>query len=267
VPVDNEVYERLGGSWWDEASPLNLLHGSFTPGRLAYFREVLARQLGAGQAGLAGLRVLDIGCGGGFLAEEFAALGCQVTGVDPSAASIGTARAHAAGRGLRIDYRVGTGEELPVPAAAFAVACCCDVLEHVPDVDRVVSETARVLEPGGLYLFDTLNRTLTSRLVAIKAMQQWRLTRLTDVAFHDWDMFITPAELAAILERHGLVPGELTGLGARAGPLTALLGFISARRGRITYGELSRRLDVGQVSSRAISYMGFAVKTGRPSSG
>ena len=114
-------------------------------------------------------------------------------------------------------------------------------------MDRVVSETARVLEPGGLYLFDTINRTLTSRLVAIKAMQQWPLTRLTDVAFHDWDMFITPAELAGILERHGLVPAEMTGLGARAGPLTALLGFISARRGRITYGELSRRLDVGQV--------------------
>jgi 2-polyprenyl-6-hydroxyphenyl methylase / 3-demethylubiquinone-9 3-methyltransferase len=143
------------------------------------------------------------------------------------------------------------------------VACCCDVLEHVHDPDRVVSETARVLEPGGLYLFDTINRTLASRLVAIKVMQQWPLTRLTDVAFHDWDMFITPAELTGILERHGLVPGEMTGLGARAGPLTALLGYISARRGRITNGELSRRLDVGQVGSKAVSYIGFAVKAPR----
>jgi 2-polyprenyl-6-hydroxyphenyl methylase / 3-demethylubiquinone-9 3-methyltransferase len=260
VPVDNDVYERLGGSWWDEASPLNLLHGSFTPGRLAYFRNVLGRRYGDG---LAGLRVLDIGCGGGFLAEEFAALGCQVTGVDPSAASIGTARAHAAGRGLRIDYRVGTGEQLPAPDAAFDVACCCDVLEHVPDVDRVISETARVLKPGGLYLFDTINRTLASRLLAIKVMQQWRLTRLTDVAIHDWDMFITPAELASILQRHGLAPGEMTGLGARAKPLATLRGFISARLGRITYGELSRRLNVGQVGSTAVSYIGFATKTGQ----
>jgi len=92
VPVDNDVYERLGGSWWDETSPLNLLHGSVTPGRFAYFRDVLARRLGAG---VAGARVLDIGCGGGFLAEEFAALGCRVTGIDPSQASIGAARAHA----------------------------------------------------------------------------------------------------------------------------------------------------------------------------
>jgi 2-polyprenyl-6-hydroxyphenyl methylase/3-demethylubiquinone-9 3-methyltransferase len=198
VPVDNDVYDRLGASWWDETSPLNVLHGSITPGRFAYFRVTLTRRLGAGPAGV---RVLDIGCGGGFLAEEFAALGCQVTGVDPSPASISAARAHAARRGLPIDYRVGSGEDLPVPDAAFDVACCCDVLEHVSDVDQVISETARVLKPGGLYLFDTINRTRKSRLLAIKVVQQWPLTRLTDVAFHDWDMFITPAELAGILER------------------------------------------------------------------
>jgi 2-polyprenyl-6-hydroxyphenyl methylase/3-demethylubiquinone-9 3-methyltransferase len=255
--VDNGVYERLGGSWWDEESLLNLLHGSVTPGRLAYFRDVLTRRLGAG---VAGLRVLDIGCGGGFLAEEFAALGCQVTGVDPSPASIGAARAHAADRGLRIDYRVGAGEELPVPDAAFGAACCCDVLEHVADVDRVISETARALQPGGLYLFDTVNRTLASKLLAVKAVQQWPLTRLTDVAVHDWDMFITPAELAATLERHGLALGEVTGLGARAKPLTVLRSLASARRGRITYGELSRRLDIGQVKTTTVSYMGFATK-------
>src|SRR6202046_3201621 len=108
--VDNDGYDRLGASWWDETSPLNVLHGSVTPGRFAYFRAVLAQQF---RTGLAGLRVLDIGCGGGFLAEEFAALGCRVTGVDPSPASIGAARSHAAGRGLRIDYPVGAGGELP----------------------------------------------------------------------------------------------------------------------------------------------------------
>lgn len=257
MPADNDVYERLGGSWWDEASPLSLLHGSVTPGRLAYFRGVLARRFGAG---LAGLAVLDIGCGGGFLSEEFAALGCRVTGVDPASASVAAARAHAAARGLRIDYRVGPGEDLPARDAAFDVACCCDVLEHVADPDRVISETARVLKPGGVYLFDTLNRTWRSRLFAIKVAQQWPLTRLTDVAFHDWDLFITPAELSAILERHGLACGETAGLGARARPWTVLRGLAAARRGRITYGEFSRRLDVGQVRSRAVSYMGYAVK-------
>jgi 2-polyprenyl-6-hydroxyphenyl methylase/3-demethylubiquinone-9 3-methyltransferase len=255
--VDNGVYERLGGSWWDEACLLNLLHGSVTPGRFAFFRDVLAGRFGAGTGEL---RVLDIGCGGGFLAEEFAALGCQVTGIDPAAASVGAARAHAAGRGLRIDYRVGAGEDLPFADATFGAACCCDVLEHVTDVDRVVGEAARVLEPGGLFLFDTINRTLKSKLLAVKAVQEWRLTRLTDVALHDWDMFITPAELAAVLGRHGLALGAVTGLGSRARPVTVLRGLAAARRGRITYGELSRRLDVGQVRGTDVSYMGYAAK-------
>ena len=256
--VDNGVYDRLGGSWWDEACLLNLLHGSVTPGRIGYFLDVLGRRPGDG---VAGLRVLDVGCGGGFLAEEFAARGCRVTGVDPSPASIGTARAHAAGRGLSVDYQVGAGEELPFPGDAFDVACCCDVLEHVADVDRVIGETARVLKPGGLYLFDTINRTLASKVLAVKAVQEWRLTRLTAVAIHAWDMFITPAELAAILRRHGLALGEVTGLGARARPLAVLRAYAGARRGRITYGELSRRLDVGRVASTAVSYMGFAVRS------
>lgn len=255
--VDNGIYERLGGSWWDEACLLNLLHGSVTPGRFAYFLGVLGRRSGAD---VSGSRVLDIGSGGGFLAERFAALGCQVTGIDPSPASVDAARAHAAGRGLRIDYRVGVGEELPFADASFDVACCCDVLEHVSDVDRVIGETARVLRPGGLYLFDTVNRTMRSKLLAVKAVQEWRLTRLTNVALHDWNMFITPAELAAVLGRHGLTVGETTGLGARARPFTVLRALAGARRGRITYGELSRRLDVGRVSGTAIAYMGFASK-------
>ena len=256
MPIDNDVYDRLGGSWWDESSPLYLLHG-ITPGRFAYFREVLARQR-ATTAG--GLRALDIGCGGGFLAEEFAALGCQVTGVDPSPVSVDAARAHAAARGLRIDYRTGAGEDLPFPGAAFGAACCCDVLEHVADVNRVIGEAARILAPGGLFLFDTVNRTLKSKLLAVKAVQEWPLTRLTDVALHDWDTFITPAELAAVLERHGLVPGETVGLGPRAGPLAVLSGYARARRGRISYGELSRRLDVGQSRSTAVAYMGYATR-------
>ncbi len=256
MPIDNDVYDRLGGSWWDESSPLCLLHG-ITPGRFAYFREVLARQRFTATGGL---RALDIGCGGGFLAEEFAALGCQVTGIDPSQPSIEAARAHAAGRGLRIDYRIGPGEQLPVPDSAYDLAYCCDVLEHVSDVDRVISETARALKPGGLYLFDTINRTARSKLLAVKLMQDWPLTRVVDAAIHDWDMFIKPAELAGLLARHGLKAGEITGLGPRASLPAVIGGFIAARRGRITYGEFSRRLDIGQVASTAVSYMGFAVR-------
>jgi len=256
MPIDNDVYDRLGGSWWDEGSPLCLLHG-ITPGRFAYFRDVLTRR--AVSAG--GLRALDIGCGGGFLAEEFAALGCRVTGIDPSPASIEAARAHAASRGLGVDYRVGSGEHLPAPDSAFDLAFCCDVLEHVSDVNQVISETARVLKPGGLYLFDTLNRTAKSKLLAIKLMQDWPLTRVVDAAIHDWDMFITPAELVGHLERHGLTIGEIAGLGPRASLPAIVVGLIAVRRGRIAYGEFSRRLDIGRVTSTAVSYMGFATKS------
>ena len=260
MPIDNDVYDRLGGSWWDEGSPLNLLHGT-TPGRFAYFRDVLTRQA---NAPVGALRALDIGCGGGFLAEEFAAMGCHVTGIDPSPASIGAARAHATARGLHIDYQVGSGEQLPAHDEAFDLAYCCDVLEHVSDVDRVISETARVLKPGGLYLFDTINRTVMSKLVAIKVLQQWPLTRVTDVAIHDWGMFIKPAELSAALNRHGLKTGEIAGLGPRARLPALLNGYIAVRRGHITYGEFSRRLDVGRIARTGISYMGFATRARHP---
>jgi 2-polyprenyl-6-hydroxyphenyl methylase / 3-demethylubiquinone-9 3-methyltransferase len=260
MAIDNDVYDRLGESWWDESSPLNILHGSITPGRFGYFNDILASQ---GKVQVHGLRALDIGCGGGFLAEQFAALGCQVVGVDPSTVSIDAARRHAAARGVDIDYRVGSGEQLPAPDSTFDLAYCCDVLEHVSDLDRVVSETARVLKPGGLFLFDTINRTLKSKLLAIKVMQQWPLTRITDAAIHDWDMFIKPADLAGVLTRHGLEVGEMVGLGPRAKLTVLLRGFIAARRKRITYGELSRRLDFGRVSSTAVSYIGFATRSDR----
>jgi 2-polyprenyl-6-hydroxyphenyl methylase / 3-demethylubiquinone-9 3-methyltransferase len=255
VPIDNEIYDRIGQTWWDERSVLNFLHG-MTTGRFAYFREVLTQRC---NGRIAGLRTADIGCGGGFLAEEFARLGCDVVGVDPSAVSIEAAREHAAASSLNILYRVGTGERLPLEDGTFDVAYCCDVLEHVSDLDRVVSETARVLKPGGLYLFDTVNRTLQSKLM-VKMSQDWPLTRTVDAELHDWQMFIKPAELELTLQRHRLHLGEIVGLGPRASKLTVLRSFIGANRGRITYGECSRRVDFGRLKSTAASYMGYATK-------
>lgn len=259
MPIDNEVYDREGEGWWDEDNPLNILHGSLTPGRFAYFRQVLRDRM---RLDLAGVRALDIGCGGGFLAEEFARLGCRVVGVDPSAVSIETARRHATASGLTIDYRTGTGEHLPVADGEFDLAYCCDVLEHVSDLDAVISETSRALKPTGLFLFDTINRTLASKVLAIKVMQEWRLTRFVDTAIHEWDMFIKPQELAEALNRSGLRMEEVVGLAPRSSKPRVLLDFVRANRGSISYGELSRRLDAGQVKSLSISYMGFATKTG-----
>jgi len=256
MPIDNEVYDRLGAGWWNEDNPLNMLHGSCTPGRMGYFREVLDHR------GVGGGRALDIGCGAGFIAEELATAGFAVTGIDPSRVAVEAARSHAGQHGLDIAYLVGAGEELPFPDAAFDLVSCCDVLEHVRDLDRVIAETARVLTSGGLYLFDTINRTRRSRLLAIKAMQEWRLTRIMDTAIHEWSMFIPPEELGAILDRHGMDVVEVVGLAPRAGAFTILTALREARRGRISYGELSRRLDFGRVRSLGLSYMGFAVRRG-----
>lgn len=254
--IDNRIYDRIGGGWWDETNPLNMLNGSFTPGRFAYFRGVLTRR------GLdpAGLRAVDIGCGGGFMAEEFARLGCRVTGVDPSQVSVRTAREHAGSSGLTVGYAVASGERLPLGTESVELAYCCDVLEHVPDLDRVIGETVRVLKPGGVYFFDTINRTFASKVLLIKVAQDWRLTKVIDTELHSWDMFITPTELEETLRRHGLRLGEITGLGPRANKLVVLRSFLQARRGRITFGRLSELMDVGEVKATGVSYMGYATK-------
>ena len=257
--IDNDVYNRVGESWWEEDNPLNLLHGSLTPGRFAYFRTVLGQTIGRDYRGL---RALDVGSGGGFLAEEFTRIGFRVTGIDPSAVSIDTARRHATGAELDIEYRIGSGERLPVPDSTFDVVYCCDVLEHVSDLDQVIAETSRVLKPGGLYLFDTINRTFVSKLVAIKIMQEWRMTRMFDTPIHDWSMCIRPAELTASMERRNLRLGEIVGLGPRSKNPLRLLDLARAGGTRLSYGELSRRLDFGQIRSTAISYMGYAVANG-----
>ena len=254
--IDNQIYDRLGDGWWDESNPLNTLNGSFTPARIAYFRGVLDR-MGRDPAGL---RAVDIGCGGGFLAEEFARLGCRVVGVDLSEVSIGTARRHAAATGLDVGYAVAVGERLPLADSCAELAYCCDVLEHVADLDRVIAETARVLKPGGIYLFDTINRTVASKLFFIKLPQEWRLTRVIDTAAHSWAMFIKPTELEDRLRRHGLRLGEIVGLGPRANLVSMLWNLTQVRLGRLNFGEASRRMDVGQVRRTSVSYMGYAVK-------
>jgi len=167
VPADNEIYNRPGDIWWDEHEPLNALRTAINPARLAYFTRVL-RALGVDPAGKT---LVDIGCGGGLFAEEVARMGARVIGVDPSTSSLETAHSHAVAAGLGIDYRTGTGEKLPLEDGCVDIACCLDVLEHVGHVEAVISDTARVLKPGGLYVFETINRTRMSRFVMIKLFQ------------------------------------------------------------------------------------------------
>jgi 2-polyprenyl-6-hydroxyphenyl methylase / 3-demethylubiquinone-9 3-methyltransferase len=257
LPIDNDYYNRIADSWWDESEPLSMLLTGLNPGRFDYFQEVLTTRL---QIDPRGKAALDVGCGGGFLAEEFARLGCRVTGIDPSSSTLEAARDHAHQSGLDIDYRVGAGEHLPVGAAGFDLAYCCDVLEHVEDLDRVVAETARVLKPGGVYLFDTINRTLPSKLVAIKLMQDWRLTRVYDTNLHDWNRFIKPQELQTVVTRHDLNLQEIMGLRPEGNPITILRTLVGVKRGTKTYGELGQTLRARAGKGTRISYMGYALR-------
>jgi len=256
MAVDNTIYDRMAESWWDEAGLLHVLT-ALNPARFGYMRRVIAQELGLAPAEL---RVLDVGCGGGLLAEEFARLGSTVVGVDPSERSLAAARAHAAEQGLAIEYQRAAGEALPFADASFDVAYCCDVLEHVGDLSQVIAETARVLKPGGTYLYDTINRTVRSRLIMIRLLQEWSWTAMMPPGLHDWRMFIRPSELLRALVRHGLVPGGITGLKPRANPVRLVRALVRLKRGRLTYAAAVREMDVAESSDTSVSYIGYARK-------
>ncbi|MFI5209462.1 MAG: bifunctional 2-polyprenyl-6-hydroxyphenol methylase/3-demethylubiquinol 3-O-methyltransferase UbiG [Gemmatimonadales bacterium] len=256
MPVDNLLYDRLAAGWWDEREFLHAL-ASLNPARFGYIRRVLTEEL---QLTPGDLLALDLGCGGGLLAEEVARLGCTVTGVDPSIESLAAARAHAAAQGLAIDYRRGSGEALPFAAGSFDVVYCCDVLEHVGDLRRVAAETARVLKPGGVFFYDTINRTWRSRLIMIKLLQEWRWTALMPPGLHDWNMFIRPAELERILQEHGLRPQGVTGLMPRVGAFRLLLTLRRRRQGLLSYAEAFAEMDLGESPDTSVSYIGYSRK-------
>jgi 2-polyprenyl-6-hydroxyphenyl methylase/3-demethylubiquinone-9 3-methyltransferase len=256
MPVDNQLYDAMADSWWDESGLLHILRG-LNPGRFGYMRRVLLEDV---KMDLRGKQTLDVGCGGGLLAEEFARLGCDVTGVDPSEKSLQAARAHAREQDLTIEYRQAAGEHLPFPDAAFDIVYCCDVLEHVQDLGKVIAEISRVLKPGGIFLFDTINRTLKSKLVAIKLFQEWEWTSFMPPNLHDWKMFIKPEELLALLAANGLQKQGLTGLAPVAGPLRTIRLLRARKRGEISYFETARRIGLRESRDLSVSYMGYARK-------
>jgi 2-polyprenyl-6-hydroxyphenyl methylase / 3-demethylubiquinone-9 3-methyltransferase len=233
---DLTIYDRVADSWWsDEIRWVRTLK-NFVPGRLAWFDRQIDWQ---------GKTVLDLGCAGGFMAEALAARGAQVTGIDPAEGGIAAARAHARAQGLRICYDVSVGEALPYHTASFDAVVCVDVQEHVTDLHRVLAEVARSLRPGGLFLFDTINRNLLARLATITVAED--LLRLLPRGTHDPNMFIKPRELRAAMQGAGLVPGAITGLGPRGInrrfdltfgplPLTAILYMGTARKPAILNG-------------------------------
>jgi 2-polyprenyl-6-hydroxyphenyl methylase / 3-demethylubiquinone-9 3-methyltransferase len=256
--INNRIYDDLAETWWDEKEFLHLLKVMVNPWRVPYFRKVLEKEFG--QA-LNGVCLLDIGCGGGVLTEEFALMGCQATGIDLSPRSIEIARVHAAHLGLSIDYQVGAGTQLSFAPDSFETVSCCDVLEHIHEWKQVVAEAGRVLKPGGLFFFDTINRTQQSKVQFIFGLQEFPLTRLMPPDTHVWDMFITPEELGSALRENGLVPEDMKGGKITKSPLATLWDVQQQKSGRISFAELGRRLELKLDSDLSLNYLGYARKS------
>jgi 2-polyprenyl-6-hydroxyphenyl methylase / 3-demethylubiquinone-9 3-methyltransferase len=258
MPVDNQLYGRLSHTWWDDAGFLNILQSALNPARVGFLERRLTEHFGSPQ----GLRVLDVGCGGGLLAEELAQRGCAVTGVDPSRGSLEVARNHARAAGLRIEYVYGTAERLPIEDGAFDAVVCCDVLEHVDDVGGAVREAARALRPGGLYLYDTINRTIRSKLLFIKLFQEWRATAFMEPSLHDHAMFIRPLEMEEHLRRARLTPGPIIGIAPSVPPPKAIMLMRARVKGALTYGEFGRALKIAESRDTSGLYAGSASSPG-----
>jgi 2-polyprenyl-6-hydroxyphenyl methylase/3-demethylubiquinone-9 3-methyltransferase len=255
--IDNALYNEQGDTWWDESQCLHLLKSSVNPVRVGYFRKLLDQVL---KLDCRGAAALDVGCGGGILAEEFAAMGFRVTGIDPSEQSLNTARQHAQAMSLSIQYQQGTGESIPFADNAYPVVYCCDVLEHVRDLPKVIGEICRVTKPGGVFFFDTLNRTFVSKLVAIKIWQEWKSTAFMPPRLHEWRMFIRPEELKGLLVQAGFEFREFRGTSPDVS-IPKMISLLRKRaKGKIGYKELGQRFKLVESHDLKILYMGYAVK-------
>jgi 2-polyprenyl-6-hydroxyphenyl methylase/3-demethylubiquinone-9 3-methyltransferase len=203
-PGEVAKFSAIAAEWWDPAGKFAPLH-KFNPVRLAFIRAEAARHFGRAAHSLRpfeGLTLLDIGCGGGLLAEPMARLGFAVMGADASERNIGTARAHAAQSGLAIDYRASSAESLAAQGLAFDVVLNREVVEHVADVSAYLAACTQLVKPGGLTFVATLNRTLKSLALA-KIGAEYVLGWLPR-GTHDWNRFIPPAQLKVSLEESGL---------------------------------------------------------------
>lgn len=230
---DQAIYQDYAESWWNGSKRFQRILANQVYPRLTYFDRVAPNWTG--------LEVLDLGCGGGFMAEPLARRGARVTGVDPSVASLEAARKHAQAQGLDIDYREGIGEAIPLEDRSIDRVVCMDVLEHVQDLKKVLAEVRRVLRPHGLFFFDTVNRNWLSRLLAVTVVED--ILRVIPKGTHDPDKFIRPAEMRHHLENSGFtVKDAFVGMGPVG---------------------VNRRLDFifGLWPVKWIMYLGYAIAT------
>lgn len=207
-PREAEHFGRLAADWWDPRGSSAMLH-RMNPVRLSYIRDQIDHHWGGDECSLRpleGKKAADVGCGGGLLSEPLARLGADVTGIDASPETIAVARAHSEGQGLAIDYRVGGVERLSGP---YDLIASLEVVEHSADARVFVTGLADSLAEDGLLILSTPNRTSLSRLMLIVVGEgSGQIPRGT----HDWDKFLNPDELCALLRDAGLEIADCTGL-------------------------------------------------------
>jgi len=217
-PAEIARFSALSTEWWDPRGRMRPLH-RFNPVRLAYVRDAAARKFSRDPNrldSLAGLRILDIGCGAGILAEPLARIGASVLGADPSPSNIEAARIHAAQSGLAVDYRATTAEALAAANERFDVLLAMEVVEHVADLRLFVRSCADMVKPGGIMIAATINRTLRSFALAIVGAEY--ILRWLPRGTHQWERFVTPNELEAVMSRGGL--RQIAETGVIYNPLT-----------------------------------------------
>jgi len=255
--IDNAIYEYGADQWWKGNNIFHLLKASINPCRFPYFlntyTEVLKREP-------AGKQAIEVGCGGGILAEEIASAGFHLTGIDPAEKSLETARQHAIIYNLRIDYQTGSGEAIPFPDNHFDVLFCCDVLEHVQDLPKCIVEFSRVLKPGGVFFFDTFNRNFLSKLVVIKLWQEWKSTAIMPPNLHVYEMFIKPKELKSFMEQNGFDSIQFRGMSPDVNPLKMISLLKKRAKGKMTYEELGNQIKLKESNDTKVGYMGYGIK-------
>ncbi len=211
-PAEIAKFSALAEEWWDPAGKFRPLH-KLNPTRLAFVRDRIAEHFGRdplAERPLAGLSLLDVGCGGGLLAEPLSRLGAEVTGIDASERNIKVAALHAAESGLAIDYRHAAAEDLAGAGARFDAVLNMEVVEHVADLGGFLAASGALVKPGGAMVVATLNRTPKSFLLGIVGAEY--LLRWLPPGTHDWRRFVRPSELARELAAGGLTVTEIAGM-------------------------------------------------------
>ena len=204
-------FAAIAAEWWDDTGPMRPLH-KLNPTRLQWIKGEICQRFGRDPKGadaLAGLRILDVGCGAGILAEPLARMGATVTAIDPSPELVAAARLHAVESGLAIDYRAAIAEDLAA-GEPYDIVTALEVVEHVTDVPAFVAACAALVKPGGMLVTSTINRTTKAYLLAIVGAEY--VLRWLPRGTHTYDKLVTPEELTAAFRAAGLVPGADTGI-------------------------------------------------------